>query len=296
MFTIKCGRSGVKIACFVEAYNFRDRSERSALSKFKTAAVSLGHAFEFIFKNDISKIPDYDALFIRATTDPSSSAYIISRLAEQHGLKVIDDPHSIRACSNKAILHDLLLKNNIPSPKSLIFTGDYSNLDKIFKTLGLPVIIKTPYTRFSLHVEKADDEKEFMRISKHLRCKSRILVLQEYIKSDFDWRVGILGNEILYLCKYCIPEGGWKVRSKINGRNVWGRTIAVPRDSIAPELKEICIALSKCVGDGLYGLDVKETGDGYRVIEINDNPSIYAGHEDAVDKDIYEKIITALAS
>lgn len=296
MFAIKCGRSGVKIACFVEAYNFKDRSERGALSKFKATAESIGHDFEFIFKNGISKIPDYDALFIRATTDPSSSAYIISRLAEQHGLRVIDDPHSILTCSNKAIQHDLFLKNNIPSPKSLLFTGDYSNLDKIFKTLGLPVIIKTPYTRFSSHVEMADDDKEFIRISKHLRRKSRILVLQEYIKSDFDWRVGMLRNEVLYLCKYCIPKGGWKVKSKINGRNVWGDTIAVPRDSISPELKEICIALSKCVGSGLYGLDVKETADGYRVIEINDNPSIYAGHEDAADKDIYEKIIAALAS
>lgn len=288
----------MKIACFVEAYNFKDSSERRALSKFKSTAESMGHTFEFIFKDDISAIKNYEALFIRATTDPSSSAYIISRLAEQYGLRVIDDPHSIRTCSNKAILHDLFLKNNIPAPKSLLFTGDYStgSLDTIFKTLGLPVIIKTPYTRFSSHVEKANNETEFIAISKHLLHKSGIIVLQEYVPSEFDWRIGMLRNEVLYLCKYCIPTGGWKVKSKINGRNVWGDTIAMPRDSISPELKEICINLSKCVGDGLYGLDVKETNDGYKVIEINDNPSIYDGHEDAVDTDIYEKIIAALVS
>ncbi|MDO9096613.1 MAG: RimK family alpha-L-glutamate ligase [Candidatus Methanoperedens sp.] len=288
----------MKIACFVEAYNFRDSAERRALSKFKSTAESMGHTFEFVFKDDISKIQDYNALFIRATTDPSSSAYIISRLAEQYGLKVIDDPHSIRTCSNKAILHDLFLKNNIPAPKSILFSGDYSkdNMDTIFKTLGLPVIIKTPYTRFSSHVEKASNEKEFIKISKRYLPKSKVIVLQEYIRSDFDWRVGILRNEVLYLCKYCIPEGGWKVKSKINGRNVWGDTIALPRESIDPELKEICIRLSKYVGDGLYGLDVKETSDGFKVIEINDNPSIYDGYEDAVDNDIYEKIVSALVS
>ncbi len=286
----------MKIACFVEAYNFNDKSERIALSKFKSTAESMGHDFEFIFKEDISHIHDYDALFIRAITDPSNAAYIVSRLAEQCGLKVIDDPHSIRTCSNKAVLHDLFLKNNIPSPRSILFSGDYSKetLDSIFKTLGQPVIIKTPYTRFSSHVEKADNEAEFIKISKHLLRKSKVLVLQEYIQSDFDWRVGVLQNKILYLCKYCIPNGGWKVKSKINGKNVWGDTIALPRESISPELKEISIALSKCVGDGLYGLDVKETNSGYKVIEINDNPSIYDGYEDAVDKDIYEKIINAL--
>lgn len=288
----------MKIACFVEAYNFKDKSERNALSKFKSTAESMGHTFEFIFKDDISHIHKYDALFIRATTDPGNSAYIVSRLAEQSGLKVIDDPHSIRICSNKAILHDMFLKNNIPSPKSILFTGDYSReaLDNTFKTLVVPLVIKTPYTRFSSHVEKANNEKEFIEISKKLLRKSKVLVLQEYVQSDFDWRVGILQNKVLYLCKYCIPEGGWKVRSKINGKNVWGDTIAVPKASISPELKEICINLSKCVGEGLYGLDVKETNNGYKVIEINDNPSIYDGYENLIDKDIYEKIINALVS
>lgn len=284
----------MRLACFVEAYNFKDRSERGALSKFRSTAESMGHSFEFIFKDKIQDIPGYDALFIRATTDPGNSAYIASRLAQQHGLRVIDDPHSIMTCSNKAILHDLFLKNNIPSPGSVLFTGEENTIDDIFNKLGTPVIIKTPYTRFSSHVEKANNRDEFIEISKRFLRKSKVIIVQEYIKSDFDWRVGILQNEILYLCKYCIPEGGWKVRSKINGKNVWGDTIAVPRDSICPELKKLSINLSKCVGDGLYGLDVKETNAGYKFIEINDNPSIYEGYEDAVDKDIYEKIICAL--
>ncbi len=150
----------MKIACFVEAYNFKDKSESAALSKFKSTAELMGHKFEFIFKDDISDISSiqkYDALFIRATTDPNNSAYLYSRLAEQAGLKVIDDPNSIRICSNKAILHDLFLKHNIPAPKSILFFGDYSreNLAYIFKNLGSPIVNKTPYTKFSSQVEKS---------------------------------------------------------------------------------------------------------------------------------------------
>jgi glutathione synthase/RimK-type ligase-like ATP-grasp enzyme len=33
-----------------------------------------------------------------------------------------------------------------------------------------------------------------------------------------------------------------------------------------------------------------------KVIEINDNPSIYDGFEDVIDKDIYEKILNGLVS
>jgi glutathione synthase/RimK-type ligase-like ATP-grasp enzyme len=36
------------------------------------------------------------------------------------------------------------------------------------------------------------------------------------------------------------------------------------------------------IGDGFYGVDLKETPDGVYVIEVNDNPSIDAGVEDKV--------------
>jgi hypothetical protein len=36
-------------------------------------------------------------------------------------------------------------------------------------------------------------------------------------------------------------------------------------------------------------VDLKEVNGDYVVVEVNDNPSIYAGYEDSVDKDIYQK-------
>jgi glutathione synthase/RimK-type ligase-like ATP-grasp enzyme len=43
---------------------------------------------------------------------------------------------------------------------------------------------------------------------------------------------------------------------------------------------QAAIAATKPIGDGLYGVDVKEiNGRGY-VIEVNDNPSIDRGVED----------------
>jgi len=49
--------------------------------------------------------------------------------------------------------------------------------------------------------------------------------------------------------------------------------LPVSRDSISPELKENFHNAFKIRWEnGLYGLDVKETSDGFKVIEINDNP------------------------
>jgi glutathione synthase/RimK-type ligase-like ATP-grasp enzyme len=39
---------------------------------------------------------------------------------------------------------------------------------------------------------------------------------------------------------------------------------------------------ARMMGDGLYGVDIKQTAQGLKVIEVNDNPNIDAGVEDMV--------------
>ncbi len=46
------------------------------------------------------------------------------------------------------------------------------------------------------------------------------------------------------------------------------------------------------MGDGLYGIDIKERQGKYYVIEVNDNPNIDSGCEDRILKDaLYEQIM-----
>lgn len=288
----------MKIGCFVEKYSFHTKEEAAALDRFRLAAEAQGHGFDYVFKKDLNRIPEYDAVFIRATTDPMNTAYVVSRMAEALGKVVIDDPHSIRICSSKVVLDDLFRQNGIPSPKSMLFAGDFGDesLSRVFGSLGLPIVVKAPYTKFSSHVEKAGDVAEFRQIAARYLRHATPIVLQEYMPSGFDWRVGMLDNRILYLCKYYMPGGGWKVRSLVNGKSQWGRVVPILRRNAPKGLEELAVRVSKCVGDGLYGLDIKEIGGRFYCIEINDNPSFYAGLEDGKDPDLYEKIIDRLAS
>ena len=43
---------------------------------------------------------------------------------------------------------------------------------------------------------------------------------------------------------------------------------------------KIATKAAKLIGNGLYGLDIKQSGNRIVIIEINDNPSIDAGVED----------------
>jgi glutathione synthase/RimK-type ligase-like ATP-grasp enzyme len=60
-------------------------------------------------------------------------------------------------------------------------------------------------------------------------------------------------------------------------------------------LRDVALKACRVVGKGLYGVDVKEVDGEYLVVEVNDNPSIYAGYEDLRDKDIYARIIKYLS-
>ncbi|MBC7130389.1 hypothetical protein H5T51_04095 [Candidatus Bathyarchaeota archaeon] len=112
----------------------------------------------------------------------------------------------------------------------------------------------------------------------------------------FDWRVGVLNNQVLYVCKYMMLKGKWKHGAKRRGKPsfIWGRAIAVKRDNAPQRLKETALKACSIIGNGLYGVDLKEIGGEYLVVEVNDNPTIYSGYEDLRDNDIYEKIIKYL--
>jgi len=288
-----------RIACFVERYNFSDRKESSALENFRRVAQEKGHSFDFMFRERISDIPNYDAMFIRATTDPLFTAYVVSKTAWELGLKVVDDPQSIQICGNKIHLYDLFQKHDVPHIPTLFLNKDeahHKRFLEVFELLGKPVVVKAPYTSFSRYVEKAACETSFREIAKRFFRKSDLLAVQTFMPTAFDWRVGVLKRQVLYVCKYMMPKGRWKHGCKRRGKPtfVWGRTFSVSRENAPLALKETALKACDVIGNGLYGVDIKEIDGKYVVVEVNDNPSIYAGYEDYRNKDLYGKIVDYL--
>jgi len=289
-----------KIACFVEKYNFSDPREEGALQNFKHAAEEKDHEFHFLFREDINDIPNYNSVFIRATTDPLYTSYIVSKTAWELGLKVIDDPESIKICANKIHQYALFEKYHVPRIPTMFLNKDELHRKKIldvFRTLGKPVVIKAPYTSFSRYVEKAACETSFRDIARRYFKKSDTIAIQKFVPTQFDWRIGVLNDQVLYTCKYMIPKGRWKHGAKLRGKPtvIWGRTVSMKKQNTPLKLRETALKACRVVGKGLYGVDVKEVNGEFVVVEVNDNPSIYAGYEDLRDKDLYAKIIDYLA-
>src|SRR6266702_1001501 len=54
---------------------------------------------------------------------------------------------------------------------------------------------------------------------------------------------------------------------------------------VPAELLDVAGRAAKPIGEGFYGVDIKQTDHGFVVMEVNDNPNLEHGIEDAVGKD-----------
>jgi glutathione synthase/RimK-type ligase-like ATP-grasp enzyme len=266
-------------------------SNLSALKKFTSVGKKMGINVELIQRKDYNRLAEYDALFIRETTAINHHTYRFAKKAETEGMVVIDDPDSIVKCTNKVYLFELLTVNRIPVPQTQILTSDDYKQKK--NSLTYPVVLKIPDGSFSRGIYKADDEKEAREISKTLLSDSEIILAQEFMYTDYDWRIGILNNQVIFACQYFMSKSHWQiVKHESSGRAAEGGYKSWPVEDVPTEVIRHAEDAAKLIGSGLYGVDIKQTPQGVFVIEVNDNPNIETGVEDGCLGDkLYEMIL-----
>ena len=286
-----------RIAVFTERYTLRSSVEMTALVHFRHAAFELGHQFDFLFRNELKYLGNYEAVLNRALTDPMNTSYVMARLAQMMGLRVIDDPESIRICCDKVNMYKHLLKNGVPIPQTVFFERQELCVEKgskLLATLGSPIVIKAPNSCFSQYVEKVTNPEEFLQVGKKFLRRADRLIAQKYTPSSFDWRVITLNGQVLAVVKYIFAPHTWRIMDRsAEGERL--KIVGVPKDEADPRLLQIALQAAGSIGNGLYGIDLKEMRDGYFVIEVNDNPNIDAGQEDQYSPEIYKQIIQYLA-
>jgi glutathione synthase/RimK-type ligase-like ATP-grasp enzyme/gamma-glutamyl:cysteine ligase YbdK (ATP-grasp superfamily) len=259
-----------------------DRLERVALRmNVHVARLGLG---------ELRKLPEYDALFIRSYAAVTHPSFQFALRAEALDMPVIDDTQSTIRCTNKVFIEELLRREGVPTPKALILT-EHAAWPRI-EELGLPFVIKLPDGSFSAAVHKVGSREEYERHARAMFRESPLLIAQEWLPTDFDWRITVLGGELLFAARYYMARGHWQIRSVVKGAERYGKVEAVRRADAPKPVVEAALRAARLVGNGLYGVDLKETPRGPVVIEVNDNPNLDTGYDDAVDGDaIYEDLV-----
>jgi glutathione synthase/RimK-type ligase-like ATP-grasp enzyme len=260
-------------------------SSPSSIKHFARIAEKLSVDVEPITKRQLGELAEFDGLLIRETTSIDNHTYRFARRAWQEGMPVIDDPISMIRCTNKVFLMELLGQHQVPIPPSVIIAED-SDLSKAIDELSLPLVVKIPDGSFSRGVHKVDSLVEFKRICDELFEETDLLLAQKFLPTEFDWRVGVLAGEPLFVCQYRMARGHWQVvKYRPDGSSREGGFRAFDIDQAPREVIDVAVRAARPIGDGFYGVDLKQTDQGIVVMEVNDNPNVEHGIEDVVGKD-----------
>jgi glutathione synthase/RimK-type ligase-like ATP-grasp enzyme len=272
-------------------------SNKKAISNFIEAAERYGCHVELITKEDYSRVGEFDALLIRETTAVNHHTYRMSRRAQREGLAVLDSPESILKCANKVYLAELLTLSKIPTPKTI--TIHTENVKGVENKLGFPCVLKLPDSSFSQGVVKVNSPEEMKVKVREMMKISDLIIAQEFLPTSYDWRVGILDNKVLFVCKYFMAKDHWQIYnwgSKKKG-DVTGNFEIFNLEDVPFYIVDTALKATRLIGSGLYGVDVKDVNGKASIIEINDNPNIDAGVEDSILKEeLYNRVIEYLLS
>ncbi len=266
-------------------------SNARALERFARAGTKLGIATRLITQDDYARLGEFDGLFIRATTRVNHYTYRFARRADALGLVVVDAPGDIIRCSNKVYLAERLTRHRVATPKTLVV--HQGNRQLVADTLGLPCVLKQPDSAFSQGVHKVNDPAELESTLDYLFSLSDLVVAQSFLPTDFDWRIGVLDGQPLFACRYYMAKRHWQIVRREGGRVIEGNADTLAVSDAPPKVIRTALRATRLIGRGLYGVDLKQSGDRCYVIEVNDNPNIDAGVEDVVLKNgLYEQVMT----
>ncbi len=273
-------------------------SNTMAIDRFCNAAIRHQIYPSILHSKDINLLSNFNGLLIRDTTHPTHYTYEFAIAASTLGLKVIDSPMSIQQGCNKLWQSSLFQEHNISHPKTWMIRWDASKIDE----LTYPCVVKIPDSCFSQGVYKCHNKVELADILYKLwfyeNQKGKNLVCQEFIETEFDWRIVIFNHKFLFAVKYYMVNDDWKIikydrkGDYIDGKHECVRFEDIPLPVLAEAEK-----CNRLLTDGLYGIDIKEVDNKAYVIEINDNPSIDGGVEDEIEGDqIYDTIVKYFSS
>lgn len=252
---------------------------------------SLTRAFEKVGLNTVIKnVGDplplcVDGAFIRTYTEVGGAAHKVAVEFERVGLPVLDRPSSIvRGCDkvHQALLFSL---KGVPCPATVVVTGTNHARAAQRRIGSWPLVVKDPHGAFCSGVTIAHNNAELeSAIAVHC-ANSGAAIVQAFVGSTFDWRIGVLDHGVLFAAKYWMAPGCWKILDQRADGPRWGECVPVPVSEVPPHVLQVALAASQAAGLGLWGVDIKVRGDEALVIEINDNPNIDDDVEAAIDHD-----------
>ena len=227
-------------------------------------------------------------IFVRGTPERDSWLDLVSQL-EKAGYCVVNSRDCMELASDKYRTYLRLQDFGLTQPKTVLIPNE-DGIKTAFKNLDtkFPIIMKTLRGSKGVGVLFIESERGLNSLVQLLfkQDKSTDILIQEYIKTDFDVRVLVLGGKIIATMQRDVLEGDF--------RSNYSQGAKIKTYELSDLEIEQCLLAAKAIGGLFTAVDFipseNTKKDPPYILEINSSPGT-EGIEEANKKNIVKEVI-----
>ena len=204
----------------------------------------------------------YDVVLERCISH--SRALAALRILNDWGIKTVNTYQVAAICGSKLETTSALMRQGVPSPRTLVAFTPESALEAI-ERVGYPVVLKPAVGSWGRLLCKVNDREAAEAVLEHKKVLGSyhhsIFYIQEYIdKPQRDIRAFVVGDETI--CAIYRYSDHWITNTARGGR--------AENCLVTPEIGQLSLAAAEAVGGGVVAVDILETDDGRMLVnEVN---------------------------
>ena len=205
---------------------------------------------------------DYDVVLERCISHARTTAAL--RILNDWGIKTVNTYQVAATCGSKLETTSALIRQSIPSPRTLVAFTPQSALEAI-ETVGYPVVLKPAVGSWGRLLCKVNDREAAEAVLEHKKVLGSyhhsIFYIQEYVdKPQRDIRSFVIGAETI--CAIYRYSDHWITNTARGGR--------ADNCVVTPRIDQLSLAAAEAVGGGVVAVDILETADGRMLVnEVN---------------------------
>jgi gamma-F420-2:alpha-L-glutamate ligase len=251
--------------------------------KYFDIIVSRSSVKSIRYKGERIELPDL--VLSRTGAGTNYFTRSVMRQLEKFGIPVINDADSISRVSDKLLTSQLLVKENLPIPKTILVNGDV-DIELSEKEIGFPCVVKATSGSKGKTVHLCQTKKDFVSLMSLLSSISlkKTMIIQEFVDAQpgTDLRVWVIGGKSVVAMKRMGVEGD--CRANISQ----GRTAEL--FEITDEVDYLARETARVLGLQIAGVDLLFDKDGYKICEANSSPG-FEGMDKYCDQDMAQRIV-----
>lgn len=205
--------------------------------------------------------------FVRAGVLEDEIGLAILGIFENAGAFMINNRDGMMTCDNKMSSYISFERDNIPVPKTSLVSNEKS-IEYAHEKIGgkFPVIIKTITGTQGIGVSIVNDFQSMVSVIQSLWKFKAELLIQEYLKFDYDIRTIVMNGKILASTKRIRPENDFR-----SNRH---RGATTEPHELTEKERTAVLAAARSVGSYIVGVDHALVNNNIYILECNGSAGV----------------------